>query len=301
MKSPPKVSVIVPIYNVEKYILQSIESICNQTLKNIEIICIDDCGNDNSITIVREYTKKDKRIKILRHKKNLGLSGARNTGIEYATGEYIGFVDSDDWIDKNFFEVLYNLANENKADIVQTFIKFYFDNEDRMEEYALNHEIKKFETCSNKLDLYYNSGMCWNKIYKRSLIKEIGVKFPLGLYWEDNPFVIKSAYYANKILYSPDVNYYYRQRDNSIVTTKDKKIHFDLIKIHNIIINFINSIEVTEEDYIFIFNRFIDRLTYEYNQLLNNNMEKKYKNNYLNELKILYKKCKYDKALYKNS
>ena len=114
-----KVSIILPIYKVEKYLTKCLDSLINQTLSDIEIICIDDCSPDNSIRILREYALKDERIKIINLKENIGAAGARNKGLEVAKGEYLGFVDPDDYIDLNFYEELYKKALEDGADIVK--------------------------------------------------------------------------------------------------------------------------------------------------------------------------------------
>ena len=121
-----KVSIIVPVYNVELYLRECLDSIINQTLKDIEIICVDDCSTDNSYIILDEYSKKDSRIKLLKHNVNKGLGPARNTGINVAQGEYIGFIDSDDYISLDYFENLYNTAKKYNSDIVSTLnIKLY--------------------------------------------------------------------------------------------------------------------------------------------------------------------------------
>ena len=113
-----KVSIIVPVYNIEKYLAKCLDSLINQTLEDIEIICVNDGSTDNSAEILNEYAQKDCRIKII-NQDNAGLSAARNTGINAANGEYIGYVDSDDWIDLNFYEKLYNAAKDTDADIVK--------------------------------------------------------------------------------------------------------------------------------------------------------------------------------------
>ena len=117
----PKVSIIVPVYNVEKYLSKCLDSIVNQTLKDIEIICINDGSVDNSQSVLEAYAKKDTRIKVI-NQENLGLSCARNKGIDIAQGEYIGFVDSDDWIDLEFYEELYNNAINTQSDIAASSI-----------------------------------------------------------------------------------------------------------------------------------------------------------------------------------
>ena len=118
----PKISVILPVYNVEKYSDRCIQSLLNQTLKDIEFIFVDDGSLDNSVTIIQKYT--DPRIKLLKHKVNKYTAEARNTGIKNATGEYIAFVDPDDYIEKDFFKILYDLAKTNTADIVKGIIRY---------------------------------------------------------------------------------------------------------------------------------------------------------------------------------
>ena len=115
----PKVSVVIPVFRVEDYIAKCIESLQRQTLKELEFIFIDDCGGDRSIEIAEEYAKTDDRIKILYNEENKGAGQSRNKGIDAATGEFIAFVDPDDWIDDNFYEVLYNRAVSGNYDIVK--------------------------------------------------------------------------------------------------------------------------------------------------------------------------------------
>lgn len=107
-----KVSIIIPIYNVEQYLAQCLDSVINQTYKNIEIICVNDCSLDNSFRILDEYSKNDKRIKIINRENNGGLSAARNTGLDNASGKYIYFLDSDDWIDLDYIEKMLNAADK---------------------------------------------------------------------------------------------------------------------------------------------------------------------------------------------
>ena len=113
----PKVSVIIPVFNTEKYLTKCLDSVCNQTLSDIEIICVDDCSTDNSLNILKEYASKDNRIKLIEFKENKGAAVARNTGIIEAKGEYVGFIDSDDYVDLDFYEKLYNIGVCENADI----------------------------------------------------------------------------------------------------------------------------------------------------------------------------------------
>ena len=119
----PKISIIIPVYNSEKFLSSCLDSILNQSLSEIEIICVDDMSTDNSKHILKQYSLLDDRIKIYSHDKNRGPGAARNTGIKYATGEYLGFIDSDDIPDKNFFKELYQVAIKNNADIAKGLYK----------------------------------------------------------------------------------------------------------------------------------------------------------------------------------
>ena len=137
----PKVSVIIPVYNANKYLERCLDSVKNQTLEDIEIICIDDCSSDNSLDILNEYAKNDKRFKVIHHDINKGESSARNTGINNAKGEYLAFVDNDDTIDINFLEILYDTALSSKADIIKGEAKEHKNNKI---EIRPNDEINKY-------------------------------------------------------------------------------------------------------------------------------------------------------------
>lgn len=115
-----KISVIIPVYNVEEYLKECLDSVINQTLKEIEIICIDDCSTDSSYSILEEYAKKDSRIVLIKNKENMGVGYNRNIGIKEAKGEYIGFIDSDDYISEDYYENLYNTAKKYNSDVVNT-------------------------------------------------------------------------------------------------------------------------------------------------------------------------------------
>lgn len=122
----PKVSVIIPVYNTEKYLKKCLDSVCNQTLQDIEIICINDCSQDNCLEILKAYALSDTRVRIIDFKENRGAGAARNAGIEAAQGEYIGFVDSDDFIDLDFYEKLYNSGTKTKANVVKGAVEHTF-------------------------------------------------------------------------------------------------------------------------------------------------------------------------------
>ena len=167
----PKISIIVPVYNVEQYLAECIESIRNQSLTDIEIILVDDGSPDNSGAICDDYARKDDRIRVI-HKKNGGLSSARNAGLEVAIGEYIGFVDSDDWVDGEMYEVLYKNAVENQAEIAACNIaKMGLDGQ--FENFDIGNKDILFTRAEGMEELIRNQKLTFsscNKIYKRKSI-----------------------------------------------------------------------------------------------------------------------------------
>lgn len=221
-----EISVIVPVYNVEKYLRKCLDSILNQTFKDLEIIAINDCSPDNSFSILKEYETKG--IKVINLEKNVGLSAVRNIGINKACGKYISFVDSDDWLDKNFYEKLYSAAEKHEADIAVCGIKhchtfglpskyLKFDKE----VYSTNIE-EKFEICNIPKKSYV-----WNKIYRLDKLREYNIQFVEGMAYEDIMFTPEALYYTNKLVTVPDTYYNYLVRKNSIVATKSVKNETD--------------------------------------------------------------------------
>ncbi|MDD6795965.1 MAG: glycosyltransferase [Clostridiaceae bacterium] len=217
-----KISVIVPVFKVEKYIEQCINSIINQSIKDIEIIIIDDESPDRSIEIVKAIN--DDRIKII-NQKNKGLSGARNTGIRAATGEYIAFVDSDDYLAFNTaYEEMYNIAIEEGSDIVAgNCIWFYSDKNNYPMERNKNYFNK---TPMDSEEFYINSlktkrifAPVWLNLYKKKLFDENDLYFKEGIYHEDEEFTPRALLLSNKISIYDKEFYVYRQREGSIVNS----------------------------------------------------------------------------------
>lgn len=216
----------MPVYNVEKYICRSIESVMTQTLTNIEIIIVDDCGNDRSIPMVQGYLKKDNRIRIIRHDINQGLGQARNTGIENSKGKYIFFLDSDDWIEKNTLEIMYNMCIETQSQIVECGSKLVYDNGNTNSFLSNNLGTKDRCEALALMSEHKIGFMAWDKLYDAEFIKSKNLKFPKILH-EDINFAIQCAYYANKIVVIPNELYNYYQRDNSISNTTITSKHLD--------------------------------------------------------------------------
>lgn len=261
-----KLSIIVPVYNVEKYLPKCLESLTNQTLKDIEIICVNDGSMDNSLAILKEFASKDSRIRIIDNQ-HQGVAKTRNTGIEQSTGEYIGFVDSDDYIDIDFFEKLYNSATKSNSDIAiasilkhKNFFNIY-NAKYTKEETAITIQ-DKIKLCEDKKHFFFYA---WNKIYHSGFIKENNIKFSEGQIYEDVMFAIKALYYSNKIISVYGTKYHYIEHENSLTKYKDKtgeKEH-DLIKAYSELQEFCNSknIEIperlnyyTKENFGFILN-----------------------------------------------
>ena len=223
------ISIIVPIYNAEKYLNKCIDSLVNQTKKELEFILVNDGSTDSSEDIIKSY--KDKRIKYFKNK-NQGIGKTRNFGIDKATGKYLMFLDSDDYLDINACEKLYNKAIKEKSDLVV--FDFY-----RVEETLKEVTINNFKSSSLKenpnLLLDINLGPC-NKLIKRELIDKNNTRFNEELKYEDTPFVTEIIKNANKISKLNEYLHYYVIHSNSETTVRDERV-FDIIKIIDIIRN----------------------------------------------------------------
>jgi glycosyltransferase involved in cell wall biosynthesis len=236
------ISVIVPVYNVEKYLSKCIDSILNQTIKNLEIILVDDGSLDNSGKICDDFSKTDNRIIVI-HKENGGLSSARNAGLEIAKGNYIGFVDSDDWLDENMYELLLDLLKATNSDI--SCCKFFRTADEKEKAPCVDNEIiKSFNNIDGLgnfyTDLYTQTVVAWNKLYKRELFDN--VTYPVGKIHEDEGTTYKLFYKANKITYTNRPLYYYRVTPNSITTRKFNKKRLDILDVYDEKIKFMRTI-----------------------------------------------------------
>lgn len=228
--SGAKVSVIVPVYNVEQYLPKCLDSLVNQTLEDIEILVVNDGSPDNSQAIIDDYASRyPEKIRPF-IKENGGLSDARNYGVERATGEYLAFVDSDDYVRVDMFELLYNKAVEEEADVVTC-------NYNRFEVDSITESkpIKHLEYFNLSIEespdiLLECKSYAWNKIYRRQWYLDNGFCFPIGQWFEDSAAVYNMLYMANKVSAIEDCLYFYRtDRKDSITNTINKKI-FDIFK-----------------------------------------------------------------------
>jgi len=212
-----KISVIIPIYNGEKFLQRSLESILSQTLKEIEIIIINDGSTDDSLSIIKNYMKNFTNIKLI-NQKNLGASLSRQNGIKIAKGEYIAFVDSDDFIEKEMYKEMYSHAKKTNADIVSCqFRKINSQNRTIFE--TANQYIENVENIfSNK-----SFSVLWNKIYKKELLNKENLMINKNIYYEDIGIVYKLYFLANKIETLPNVFYNWQEREGSITESFSKK------------------------------------------------------------------------------
>ena len=222
----PLISVIVPIYKVENYIKQCIESIINQTYSNLEIILVDDGSPDNCGNICDEYLQIDSRIKVI-HKENGGLSDARNAGLRVFKGEYLVFVDSDDFMPKDGIEYMYNLSVNNDADLVIGGTEKFDDNTGNViwSTFDGNENIQFFNKTEAMKDFFINGCASWARLYKRSVHEN--VFFPVGEINEDEAIVLTILENCKKIIKSDKVVYNYRFRDNSITSNNFTVKKFD--------------------------------------------------------------------------
>lgn len=222
-----KISVIIPVYNVEKYLKRCLDSVVNQTYKNLEIILIDDGCTDGSGNICDEYAAKDKRIIVI-HKENGGLSNARNKGLDICTGEYISFIDSDDWIEKDFYEYVFN--NVKNSDLL--IFDYYITNgknSKRIKYKNIEFEISK-EKCLMELTKAEIQSYAWNKVYKVNLFDDI--RFPKGRNYEDQAIMHLIVEKSTKIKYCNKAFYNYYQNQNGITHTVNYKNYRDFLYVN---------------------------------------------------------------------
>ena len=260
-----KISVIIPVYNVENYLKECLDSVTSQTLEDMEIICIDDGSTDNSSDILKEYSKKDNRIKIIT-KENGGQATARNLGIKEAQGEYIAFVDSDDFIEPTMFEKLYTKAKDNNLDLAMCKIATYNNQAEEIKDnvwyYMLGvfrdfekdiftHKDTKEFTCKIAVTPY-------NKIYKTNLLKDNDILFPEGLIFEDEKFFFDVYLRAKKVSIVNEFLYYYRvNRKGSTVDISKENDYSDIIPISRQIRETFKETNNYEDYKILLVNRFI--------------------------------------------
>lgn len=223
------ISIIIPVYKVEKYLEKCIQSVINQTYENLQIILVDDGSPDNCGKICDEYAKKDHRIEVI-HKSNGGLSDARNKGLEIAKGEYIGFVDSDDYIEADMYEVLYNLLKQYNADV--SICNFYTVSQGKISIKNADNGINEYNRIEILKEILLDKNIqsyAWNKLYKKELFDEI--KYPIGKKYEDIGTTFYLLEKCNKVVVTGKSEYYYINRQDSIVNNVTESTITDYIEL----------------------------------------------------------------------
>lgn len=251
-----KVSVIIPVHNVEKYIRQTLDSVVNQTLKDIEIIIVDNKSTDKTLDIINEYSKNDKRFVVYKNSVNLKQGIARNFGVKMARGQYIFFIDGDDYMELNALEKLYNRITETDSDIVLcTWNQF----DDRTGKIDKNHVYAKLKQIPEEFDnktfnwrdikysVFWQTSVPWDKMYKRDFLINKDVKFPGDIFFEDNVFVYDALFKADKMAVLREDLIYYRCNRKNAVTNSRNHIFFDYLKIFNLIGDNLKRIDLFDE------------------------------------------------------
>ena len=239
-----KISVIIPVYKVEKYLSQCVESVIKQSYKNLEIILVDDGSPDNCPKMCDEWAKKDSRIKVI-HKQNGGLSDARNAGIDVATGDYLSFVDSDDSLNIGCFEKMVRWAQGLDADVVIGGIELVYENATvKKKNNALQKSSAQVFRGEQVKNLIYSMSIpflmtAWAKLYKKELFNSL--KFPVGKLHEDEFVYYKVLASSQVVAIIPDTVYYYLQRSTSIMHTKTEKNGLDILEAYKQKFDFIKD------------------------------------------------------------
>ena len=251
----PKISVIVPVYNVERYLRTCLDSILKQTLSDIEVICINDGSTDSSREILEEYGKKDCRIKII-DKPNGGLSSARNAGLKHAKGEFISFIDSDDWIENTMLEKLYENAVRLNTDIVICGVHRYDETNKTLLDDDSYFNLKFFDkNFDNRVFSYEDTKsfmmdvcvMAWNKLYRRSFLASVKAEFPEGLIFEDGPFFFSVYFKTKRVSLIRDLLYFYRINREGSIVQKGGKPFLDIIDVVELMYNSIKDVPCFNE------------------------------------------------------
>ena len=247
----PKVSIIVPVYNVEKYISKCLDTLVNQTLDDIEIIIVNDGSKDKSKEIIKKYEiKNSQKIKYY-EKENGGLSDARNYGMKYANGEYIAFLDSDDYVELDMYEKMYEIAKKENSDMVECNFIWEYPNKTR-------EDIG--EIYNNKKEMIEKIRVvAWNKLIKKEIIEKSKVSFPVGFRYEDVEFTYKLIPYLNKVSFIKNPLVHYIQRENSISNMQNEKTK-EIFEVLDNVLRFYkenNFYEEYKNEIEYIYTRFL--------------------------------------------
>lgn len=272
----PKITIIIPVYNVEKYLRQCLDSVVNQTYRNLEIICVDDGSQDNSGRILDEYAEKDDRF-IVVHQKNQGQSVARNVGMDMASGKYILFVDSDDWIDLNTCNILFDKAELIQSDVL-CFQYVSVDNSaQRVNTPRPNKFFEFYDNIPNRIEnIMSGSYGPWNKLLRKDFLDSNKIRFIPGLLFEDNPFVFELAMLAKKYDVIPIVLYYYRIGGISVGNKKNNRNLLRLFEAVDKVFETVQKYNRSQEIELLLYKYKLSEIYSFYRSIIGNDIKKEY-------------------------
>lgn len=247
-----KISVIIPVYNTAEYLPKCLDSVCGQTYKNLEIICVDDGSTDGSGDIAERYAEKDPRVQVI-HKANEGESSARNVGLQYSTGEYVAFVDCDDWLEPEMYAAMLSAMRQNQLDMVAC--GYFWETEEGGKPIGNSYPVSKEVFGRKELfeyvyirDRYRGvTSWIWCKLFHRNILYEDGklLAFDENLrFGADLVFFIKAASNARRICYLETAFYHYYQRANSTAHTKDLQVAFDIVTAYQRMIDYLREEQI---------------------------------------------------------
>ncbi|MCM1324505.1 MAG: glycosyltransferase [Acetobacter sp.] len=298
MNNSPKISIIIPIYNTSAYLPECLNSIIKQTLKNIEIICINDGSTDNSLAILNEYAQKDQRIKII-NQKNLGISYSRNNALKIASGEYIQFLDSDDWIREDTCQQLYTTAHTQELDML-SFSGYNVNNKTKE---LLNENYFNFTYLPSNFDYRtFHFADCQHfcekmgvtaclTLYRRKFIEQNNLLFPKGLHFEDNLFFTQALFAASLIGINKE-KFYFRRIHSASITQNQEKHYLDNLKITDLVLSFIKA-QGNEQIYARYKKSYTNSIITKYKRFSSN-----YQKAYKTELNKILKKYTFSQTSY---
>lgn len=250
----PKVSIIIPIYNVEQYLRQCLDSVINQTLTDIEIICVNDCSPDNSISIIKEYEHKDSRIKTIDFKENKGPGIARNLALDIAQGEYIMFLDPDDWLELDACETVYNQISQNNNNMLIFGYNRYI--EKTQKSYLKLDTVSPYIPFSTNKNIKFSdldinwlkNAHTWFYAYNKKFLDNNKIRYGEFHLCEDVPFIVKATYFAKDISVIVKPLYNYRARNTATNQSSKNYLWHDLIDARRVAIDFLNTFDDKEKN-----------------------------------------------------
>lgn len=276
-----KVSIITPVFNVERYLPKCLDSLVGQTLEEIEIILVNDCSTDRSGAICEEYAAKDARITVLHNEANIRQGLSRNRGIDMARGEYLGFVDADDFIDTDFFEKLYFAVEKNNADIAKTESVIWKENGEAISQPLLNRSIKR--AMKNGVPLFnvftYEHTTA---IYRRELITRHNIRYPDIRNAQDDVFLLLLCLHAASIILESGTYYYYRQHPASTISIRQEPYYRSVLQSVQLQKDILENYPVSSHDYQAWFDKTVQLLHRKYLELCQSDIQEAYKKEYVN-------------------